>query len=62
MKDYPKKMAREKFQRKCLLFFYEKDGRFNSRIINKGVFLIGQVPIKNYELKTQFLLFIIYRK
>ena len=41
----PIKMAREKFQRK-LYFFHEKDSRFNTRIICKSVFLIGQVPIK----------------
>ena len=30
---------------------------FNSRIIRKSVFLIGQVPIQKYGLKTLFSLF-----
>ena len=49
-------MAREKFQRKWY-FFYEKDSRFNPRLIHKSSFLIGQVPIEKYGLKTLFLLF-----
>ena len=49
-------MTREKFQRKWY-FFYEKDTRFNPRLIHKSRFLIGQVPIEKYGLKTQFLLF-----
>ena len=49
-------MTREKFQRK-LYFFYEKDCRFNPQLINKSRFLIGQVPIEKYGLKTPFLLF-----
>ena len=52
----PIKMTREKFQRKRY-FFYEKDSRFNSRLIHKNSFLIGQVPIEKYGLKTLFLLF-----
>ena len=51
----PIKMTREKFQRKCY-FFYEKDSRFNPRLIHKSRFLIGQVPIEKYGLKTLFLL------
>ena len=54
--ELPIKMTREKFQRKCY-FFYEKDSRFNPRLIHKSRFLIGQVPIKKYGLKTLFLLF-----
>ena len=52
----PIKMAREKVQRKCY-FFYEKDNRFNPRLIHKISFLIGQVAIEKYGLKTLFLLF-----
>ena len=52
----PIKMSREKFQRKRY-FFYEKDSRFNPRLIHKSSFLIGQVPIEKYGLKTLFLLF-----
>ena len=52
----PIKMTREKFQRKWY-FFYEKDSRFNPRLIHKSRFLIGQVPIEKYGLKTPFLLF-----
>ena len=47
------KMIREKFQRKRY-FFYEKDSRFNPRLILKGSFLIGQVPLEKYGLKTLF--------
>ena len=47
------KRTREKFQ----YFFYEKDSRFNTRLIHKSRFLIGQVPIEKYGLKTLFLLF-----
>ena len=54
--ELPIKMTREKFQRK-LYFFYEKDSRFNPWLIYKSHFLIGQVPIEKYELKTLFLLF-----
>ena len=36
-------MIREKIQRKRYLF-YEKDSRFNPRLIRKSSFLIGQVP------------------
>ena len=46
-------MTREKFQRKRY-FFYEKDSRFNSRLIHKSSFLIGQVLIEKYWLKTLF--------
>ena len=56
----PIKMTREKFQRKWY-FFYEKDSRFNPRLIHKSRFLIGQVPIEKYGLKTLFLLFNIYK-
>ena len=52
----PIKMIREKFQRKRY-FFYEKDSRFNPRLIHKSGFLIGQVPNEKYGLKTLFLLF-----
>ena len=52
----PIKMTREKFSKK-MIFFYEKDSRFNPRLINKSRFLIGQVPIAKYGLKTLFLLF-----
>ena len=52
----PIKMTREKFQRKRY-YFYEKDSRFNPRLIHKSSFLIGQVPIEKYGLKTLFLLF-----
>ena len=52
----PIKMTREKFQRKRY-FFYEKDTRFNPRLIHKSSLLIGQVPIEKYGLKTLFLLF-----
>ena len=44
-------MIREKFKRKRY-FFYEKDSRFNPRLIHKSSFLIGQVPIEKYGLKT----------
>ena len=49
-------MTREMFQRKWY-FFYEKDSRFNPRAIHKSSFLIGQVPIEKYGLKTLFSLF-----
>ena len=49
-------MTREKFQRKQY-FFYEKDSTFNPRLIHESSFLIGQVPIEKYGLKTLFLLF-----
>ena len=52
----PIKMTREKFKKKRY-FFYEKDSRFNPRLIHKSSFLIGQVPIEKYGLKTLFLLF-----
>ena len=52
----PIKMTREKFQRKRY-FFYEKDSRFNPRLIHESSFLIGQVPIEKYGMKTLFLLF-----
>ena len=52
----PIKMTREEFQRKRY-FLYEKDSRFNPRLIHKSRFLIGQVPIAKYGLKTLFLLF-----
>ena len=52
----PLKMTREKFQRKWY-FFCENDSRFNPRLIHKSHFLIGQVPIEKYGLKTPFLLF-----
>ena len=52
----PIKMTREKFQRKQY-FLYNKDSRFNPRLIHKSSFLIGQVPIEKYGLKTLFLLF-----
>ena len=38
-------MTREKIQRKRYLF-YEKDSRFNPRLIHKSSFLIGLVPIE----------------
>ena len=50
------KMTREKFLRKRY-FFYEKDSSFNPRLIHKSSFLIGQVPMEKYGLKTLFLLF-----
>ena len=40
----PIKMARKIFHRKRY-FFHQNDSRFNSRIVRKSVFLIGQVPI-----------------
>ena len=46
-------MARKKFQRKRNLFL-KNDSRFNSQIIHKSVFLIGQVPIKIMGLKPFF--------
>ena len=49
-------MTGEKFQRKWY-FFYEKDSKFNRRLIHKSRFLIGQVPIEKYGLKNQILLF-----
>ena len=52
----PIKMTREMFQRKRY-FFYEKDSSFNPRIIHKSRFLIEQVTIEKYGLKTLFLLF-----
>ena len=54
----PIKMMRVKFRRKQY-FFYEKDSRFNPRPIHKSSFLIGQVQIEKYGLKTLFLLFYI---
>ena len=51
----PIKMPTEKFEK--MIFSYGKDSRFSPRIIRKKAFLIGQVPIKKYGLKTQFLLF-----
>ena len=53
-------MTREKFQRKRY-FFYEKDSRFNTRLIHKSRFLNGQVPIEKYGLKAPFLLFNIWK-
>ena len=36
-----------------MIHFLQKDSsKFNSRIIRKSVFLIGQVPIKKYGMKT----------
>ena len=61
MNDCPKKMTREKFQRKRY-FFTEKDSRFNPRLVHKSSFLIAQVPIEKYGLKTLFSLFNIYRR
>ena len=52
----PIKMTREKVS-KNMIFFYEKDSRFNPRLIHKSGFLIGQVPIEKYGLKSPFLLF-----
>ena len=52
----PIKMSRKKFQIK-FYFFYEKDKRFNPRLIHKSRFLIGQVPIEKYGLKTPVLPF-----
>ena len=52
----PIKMAREKSQRKRY-FFPENDSRIYPQVIRKSVFLIGQVPIKKYGLKTLTLLF-----
>ena len=52
--ELPIKMTREKFQRKRH-FFYEKI--VGSTLIHKSHFLIGQVPIEKYWLKTLFLLF-----
>ena len=49
----PIKMTGEKFQQKWD-FFYEKDSRFNPRLIHKSRFLIGQVPIEKYGLKIPF--------
>ena len=40
-----------------MIFLYEKDSRFNPQLIHKSSFLIGQVPIEKYGLKTLFLLF-----
>ena len=40
------KMARETFQRKRY-FFYQKESRFNPRLIHKSSFLIGQVWVEN---------------
>ena len=34
---------------------------FNPRLIHKSGFFIGQEPIEKYGLKTQFLLFNIYK-
>ena len=42
---------------KEMIFVYEKDSSFNPRIIHKSRFLIGQVTIEKYGLKTLFLLF-----
>ena len=39
------KDCRGKFHRKRY-FIYEKDSRFNPRLIHKSRFLIGQVPIE----------------
>ena len=38
-----------------MIFFYEKDSRFNPRLIHKSRFLIGQVPIEKYGLRTLFI-------
>ena len=46
-----------KMTRKKLYFFYEKDSRFNARLIHKSRFLLEQVPIEKYGLETLFLLF-----
>ena len=51
MKDCPYKCPDKSFKE---IFFHGKDSRFNPRIIHKKVFLIGQVPIKIYGLKTVF--------
>ena len=34
----------------------KKESRLNPRLIHKSRFLIGQVPIEKYGLKTPFLL------
>ena len=52
----PIKMNREQLIKKTI-FFYEKDSRFNPRLIHKGSFLIGKLPIDKHGLKTLFLLF-----
>ena len=44
--ELPIKMAREKFQRKYY-FFYEKDSRFNPRLIYKKVFSLDKYQLKN---------------
>ena len=51
----PIKMARENKEND--IFSMKKDSRFNTRLIHKSSYLIGQVPIEKYELKTLFLLF-----
>ena len=40
-----------------MIFFYEKESRFNPRLIHKSHFIIGQVPIEKYGLKILFLVF-----
>ena len=42
----PIKMTREKFQRK-LYFFYEKDSRYNPRLIHKSLFSLDKYQLKN---------------
>ena len=37
-----------------MIVFHEKDSRFNPRLIHKSRFLIGQVPIEKYGLKTPY--------
>ena len=51
---FPIKMDREKFQRQRY-FFYEKDSRFNPRLINKNSFPIGQVPIEKIWVENSVL-------
>ena len=46
-------MTREKFQRQRY-FFYEKDSRFNPRLIHNNSFLIGQVSIKIWDENSVF--------
>ena len=49
-------MAKKSFKENDI--FHEKDIRFSPPNIRKSHFLIWQVPIKKYGLKTLFLLFI----
>ena len=59
MKNAHKNRQIKRFSKK-MVFLHGKDRWLSQRIIHKSLFLIGQIPILKYGLKTLFLLFNIY--